>query len=203
MFTNYSADFTGFLSKFPPDRNVPHNSSMDWLASAESVAGGISSLLTSYGGCSFRNGLYRLHTPALGERWSGLVGEAFPKYRSGVYCFGYDWLGRQFVLDSSRIKDGQAHILLLDIGFNEALQIPTNFTQFHNEELPGYSNEALAESFYLDWLSNGGEVPAMSQCVAYRIPPTLGGKDEIQNLELSDMEVYWGLLGQIHAGRQG
>lgn len=135
------------------------------LVSAEPMATGVSSLLTSYGGCSFRNGLYRLHTPTLGARWSALVGEAFPKYRSRVHCFGYDWLGRKFVLDAGQIKDGQAQVLLLDIGFNEALQIPANFSQFHNEELPEYSNEALAESFYLSWFENGGGVPEMSQCV--------------------------------------
>jgi hypothetical protein len=200
MSNNHTFDFTNFLTSFPPDRSVPRNPPTDWLATAEMLAAGVEDLLTSFGGCSFRNGMYRLHTPALGRHWSAIVGEAFPKYRSKVYCFGYDWLGRQFVLDADRIEDGQAQILLCDVGFNEALQIPTSFMQFHNEELPEYSNEALAEPFYLGWLANGGEAPSMSQCVGYRIPPTLGGKDDIQNLELADMEVYWGLLSQIHSG---
>ncbi len=37
----------------------------------------------------------------------------------------------------------------------------------------------------------------MTECVGYRKPLFLGGQDVIDNLEISDMEVYWSLCGQL------
>ncbi|MBQ6554892.1 MAG: DUF1851 domain-containing protein, partial [Firmicutes bacterium] len=31
----------------------------------------------------------------------------------------------------------------------------------------------------------------------YKVPLFLGGEDDIPNLELCDMEVYWGILSQL------
>lgn len=36
-----------------------------------------------------------------------------------------------------------------------------------------------------------------NQCVGYKVPLFLNGQDDIDNRELSDMEVYWGLMGQM------
>ena len=83
--------------------------------------------------------------------------------------------------------------------FNEVLEIPASFVVFHDTELVDYPGEALAAPFYQRWLSTGGARPALAQCIGYRVPPTLGGADELSNLELTDMEVYWSVVGQINA----
>ena len=35
------------------------------------------------------------------------------------------------------------------------------------------------------------------QCVGYKVPLILGGRDEVDNLEVTDMEVYWSLSAQM------
>ena len=36
-----------------------------------------------------------------------------------------------------------------------------------------------------------------SECVGYKVPIYLNGKDEVSNLEVSDMEVYWGIMAPL------
>ncbi|MFO1172723.1 MAG: DUF1851 domain-containing protein [Hyphomicrobiaceae bacterium] len=43
-----------------------------------------------------------------------------------------------------------------------------------------------------------GKILGPQQCFGYVIPPTLGGKFEIENVEVIDVEVYLHLTGQIH-----
>ncbi|WP_431278627.1 T6SS immunity protein Tdi1 domain-containing protein [Leifsonia poae] len=38
---------------------------------------------------------------------------------------------------------------------------------------------------------------AFDECVGYEVPLFLGGGDEIDNLQVADMEVYWTLTGQL------
>lgn len=87
--------------------------------------------------------------------------------------------------------------MLFEIGTGEVLVIESNFLDFINIELPQNHNACLAYSFYQDWLKNGGEAVNYGQCIGYKIPLFLGGKDEISNLEISDMDVYWTVLAQF------
>jgi Domain of unknown function (DUF1851) len=38
------------------------------------------------------------------------------------------------------------------------------------------------------------------QCVGYQVPLFLGGKDSLENLEITDLDVYWSLSGQLRQG---
>ena len=87
-------------------------------------------------------------------------------------------------------------ILLFEPGAGEVMQIPVDFKNFHNEELVEYQNEALASEFYSKWLNTKGDTPSHSQCIGYKVPLFLNGSDTVDNLELSDMEVYWSICGQ-------
>jgi hypothetical protein len=188
-----------FQQKFPPDspRTIP---SSDGVArEVEAIAPGFSAFCRAFGGCSFGQGLYRFHEPDSLPRWNGLVVEAFPRLASRIHCFGYDWLGRQFVLDRLRIVDGEAQVLLCDVGFDEVLEIPASFSLFHEVELVDYTSDALAEPFYHRWVASGGARPLRSQCVGYRVSPLLGGQDKVSNLEITDLEVYWSIHAQINA----
>ena len=188
-----------FLEHFSADEPPTGHASADELKQIENYGSGITELLITYGGCSFRRGLYRLHTPQSALKWTQITTEAFPRYTSRIFCFGYDWLGRQFALDRLRMEDGQAQVLLIDLAFNEALEIPASFEVFHETELIDFTADVVSEPFFQEWLASGGASPATDQCVGYKVPPTLGGTDTIENLELNDMEVYWGVIGQITA----
>jgi len=187
--------FENFLSKYKSDVscNEDVNASVDsWLQGTALIE-----FLKLFSGCSFNNGLYRIHSAEKIGYWSRIVTEAFPEFAERISCFGYDWLGRQFALDKERVEDGQPQVLMLEPGTGEVLEIPVNFLQFHESELVNYSNEALATEFYNSWLSSGKKAPNYEQCIAYQKPLYLGGLDTVENLEYSDLEVYWVLSGQL------
>jgi type VI secretion system (T6SS) immunity protein Tdi1 len=92
---------------------------------------------------------------------------------------------------------------MFEPGTGEALEIPSNIQTFHDGELIECADAALAIDFHQRWLANGGAEPAYAQCVGYRKPLFLGGTDELENLELSDLDVYWHLMGQLIAKTKG
>lgn len=160
---------------------------------------GYSNFAREFAGVTFRGGLYRVHDDQTGPQSLSLVADAFPEFAQRVCPFGYDWLGRQFAVDSGRIDGGQPMVLLLEPGTGEALEIPVPFSAFHDDELVDHPDAALASDFFAAWSgSNSDALPLLrNQCVGYRVPLFLGGKDTTENLEVSDMDVYWTLCGQL------
>lgn len=159
-------------------------------------------LFAELSAASFGGGLYRVHTPELALEWTEKVEELFPAFRDRVMCFGYDWLGRQFALDSRR-HDGSHHLtLLFEPGTGEALEIPASIEDLHTEELVQHGDAALALDFYADWREASGDDAylGMGECVGYDIPLFLGGEDEVSNLSRIDMDVYWTLTAQLLHG---
>lgn len=88
---------------------------------------------------------------------------------------------------------------MLEPGTGQALEIPASFVGFHDGELVDYADSALAENFFDNWAaSNPGSLPlGRDKCVGYKVPLFLGGPDTMDNLELSDIEVYWSISGQL------
>lgn len=172
-----------------------------WAHPCFSDVPGYAVFAREFAGASFGGGLYRVHDDVTGPQALSFVAAAFPEFAQRVCTFGYDWLGRQFALDSGRIVDGQPQVLLLEPGTGEALEIPVNFTGFHDDELVDHAEAALASDFFATWSSsNADRIPLLrSQCVGYKVPLFLSGADEIENLEVSDVEVYWTLFGQLRA----
>lgn len=160
-------------------------------------------LMNAAGGRSYSDGLYRIHSPVSARAANVLVTEAFPDFAGRIDCFGYDWLGRQFSADSRRGSTDDPEVLMFEPGTGEALEIPVAFSRLHNEELVDYAEAALAVGFFDEWRRAGGSVPSLEECVGYRTPLFLGGVDGIENLEVSDIETYWTLLGQLRVGALG
>ena len=153
--------------------------------------------LDTFGGQSFKKGLYRLHTLNSIDIWNSNIIQAFPEYKGRIKCFGYDWLGRQFALDYKRVVKGQPQILMFEPGTGEVLEIPCDIVQFHDEEIPMYHDACLASGFFKEWtLSNPAEL-TLNECIGYKRMLFLGGEDTIQNLEKSNMDVYWYICGQL------
>lgn len=190
--------FDRFRSEYGSRRDVG-TSGVPWLDERLTAVAGYSELAEEFAGASFAGGLYRVHDEHSGPRSLSLVTEAFPEFRARVRPFGYDWLGRQLAIDSGRVENGQALVLLLEPGTGEVLEISASFTEFHDEELIEYADAALAEAFFQEWSGeNPGSVPlGQSTCVGYRQPLFLAGRDVVDNLEVIDLDVYWTLFGQI------
>jgi hypothetical protein len=102
-----------------------------------------------------------------------------------------------FALDNKRMEDDQASVLMFEIGTGQVLEIPSNLESFHERGLMEFGEAALAISFHEKWLNTGGAAPHYDQCIGYKMPLFLGGKDEVENLETSDIDVYWHLIGQL------
>jgi hypothetical protein len=193
MFDRFTASFR----LEPPGQKA----GVPWADARLSGVTGYLDLAGRVAGCSFENGLYRIHDAETGPQAASLVADAFPHFAARCCPFGYDWLGRQFAIDSARSEGGEPLVLLLEPGTGEALEIPFTFAAFH-DELDALREPALAGSFFEKWAqTNPGSVPlAATQCAGYKIPLFLGGKDTIENLEVIDIDVYWSLTGQLRSG---
>jgi len=167
-------------------------------SSAERInAPTVQTVLTELGGKTFDGGLYRvLRTDEVSEATKA-ASLAFPELKERITVFGCDWLGIMFAADAGRLLEGVPQVLMLEVGAGEALQIPVDPIAFHNMELVDYPDDALAKSFYLQWQATTKEKLNHDQCAGYKVPLFLGGADEIDNLEIIDLSVYWHLCGQL------
>lgn len=144
-------------------------------------------------GKSFLDGMYRLFKTDDIEKWTAITEQAFPLYKNRISVFGYDWLGRIFGLNK---KTGT--VLLFEPGTGEVLDIPASFEDFHNIEIVDYHEDSLASNFFKEWfLANDKYKLKYSECAGYKVPLFLNGDDIIENLEVSDMEVYWEIMMPI------
>ncbi len=151
---------------------------------------------------SYAGGLLRFFlpgvTPSL-EEWNSEAGwkSEWDRFCGRLVVFASDWLGRQIGFDLRRVSQGEPLIGILEPGTGQLLEVPETFRGFLEKELVDFKDAALASNFYEEWLRSGGRRPRPSECVGYRVPLFLGGRDSIENLELADMSVYVSLCGQL------
>jgi hypothetical protein len=75
------------------------------------------------------------------------------------------------------------------------LNTKANFVDFHDILAPEYPQDCFAFNFFNKWFEASGHyVLKYDQCVGYKVPLFLNGQDELENLEVSDMEVYWEIM---------
>jgi hypothetical protein len=191
---------TSFAERFRVVVRHPDTSS-PWLDPRLLDAHGYEAFATEAAGRTFDDGLYRVHDDRSGPEAEKFISLAFPDFAGRVCPLSFDWLGRQFALDAKRSEGGEALILMLEPGTGQALEIPLSFSSFH-EQLHELREPALADSFFRRWVGTRPDsVPLLPQtCVGYQVPLFLGGRDEIDNLELIDIDVYWSICGQLRLG---
>lgn len=191
MFKNFCDEFqVGMIKK----EKIVMDDKLNRIFSNSS---GAVEFLKNFAGKTFIEGLYRIHKVDEISKWNTIVSDVFPELEDLIVCFAYDWLGRQIALDFRRKQNDEPLIIMLEPGTGEALEIPATFMTFHEEELVEYKDAALAVDFFNQWREKNKEVLSPNQCVGYRVPLFVGGQDSIENLELSDIEVYWNICGQL------
>ena len=176
---------------------------------------GLNILFQKFGGQTVESGLYRVHKFEDTVKWNDIIGELFPQFMGEIQCFGYDWLVRQFATDKDCTHKEGERVLMFEPGTEQVLEIPCNVIAFHDIEIIKNPDLCLARSFYAKWASERdiifienkkcGEylMPSLLECVGYRIPLFLGGKDDITNLELVDMETYWTICSKLVKKQNG
>jgi hypothetical protein len=158
---------------------------------------GLRELIDRFGGVSFNGALYRIVCATDSDAWAARIAYAFPEFKGRITCFGYDWLGRAFAVDSLRLEEGRPGVAMFEPGSGQVLQIPANIESFHDKELIEHGEAALATDLYHRWLAGGGLAPARTQCIGYKRALFLGGNDDLTNLEITDLDVYWHVFGQL------
>ncbi|RVD58572.1 DUF1851 domain-containing protein [Mesorhizobium sp. M2D.F.Ca.ET.185.01.1.1] len=193
--------FEKFRQSFAIDSRVAEDPGM---ASPATGIASLNELLRDFGGSSFKQGLYRIIRGQDIPVWNARINLGFPETNGRVACFGYDWQGSAFAIDNQRLEQGQPGVVLFEPGTAKALEIPANIETFHEALVIENPDAALAANIYAeDWLPSGGAQPAYDQCVGYKKPLFLGGEDDISNMEITDLEVYWHIMGQVIAKVKG
>lgn len=155
----------------------------------------LSDIFTILGGHSFDKGLYRIHNLKSALFWNKIIFDYFPKYKDVSCCFGFDWLGRQYSFDT---RENKNIIYRFDYSEGNVYEIEISLESFHNEELLLYKDEILLKNEFNLHLKRLNLTELFyNQCFTFKIPLFLGGKDELENYEVSDMEVSWEINNQI------
>lgn len=98
--------FEDFRAKYAALRDPTSGASEGWRDDRFDGVEGYAQFMAEFAGASFGGGLYRVHDEQSGPQGLTLISAAFPEFAARVMPFGYDWLGRQFAVDSGRLDRG-------------------------------------------------------------------------------------------------
>ena len=154
----------------------------------------VKELLEKYGGYIFDKGLFRFHTLGSSAFWTEITSSYFTSHKDLFYCFGFDWMGRQFACNKADTIS-----YMFDPATGKAFVLKQTIAGFLNEDLVDYRDDTLGvETFEsLEDLLKGRNLEH-DQCLGFKKLLFLGGVDELENYERVDMEVYWELNYQVY-----
>jgi len=183
MFKNFKSNFTEFSSIENP------------LIEMKAVPFKWSELLIEFGGKSFDNGLYTIHTFKDSLKWTGLLSQYFGKEENSFLSFAHDWMGIQYCVS----RNTNECIYMFDPATQEEFCIDENLMEFHNNILPESKVNNLASDFF-EGACKYLKITSISyhQCIGFKTPLFLNGKEEISNYEVGDLEVYWDFEYQLY-----
>lgn len=148
----------------------------------------VDELIKLYGGCSFSNGLFRIHSSETSQKWLEIIESSFDNYKGVFVPFGFDWAGKQF----GKKIDGET-IYLFDINFGEVFTLESTISDFFNIDLVDHKNETInSELFFVQKIHL-----KFNEIAGLKIPIRLGGTDSLDNFEIIDSEVDWEINDQL------
>ena len=69
---------------------------------------------------------------------------------------------------------------------------------------PFNTDGIFSSNYFNQWLKkNNNKIIKYGECVGFKVPLSLGGKDELDNLEEIDMDVYWTITLDINNAVKG
>jgi hypothetical protein len=157
-------------------------------------------LFENLSGTAFENGLFKIHSYGSFYSWTQIAFEYFKKYRGNSYCFAFDWVGRQYAVNYNK---GKTLILMLDPATAEVFELEANIESFLNEEIEEFKIGVLEFEKFRVLSERTAFKLNFGQCMGFKKFLFLGGKDELNNLEVVDMEVYWELNYQVFCKTNG
>jgi len=149
-------------------------------------------------GRSFGRGLLRFHDAASGPVAQDLVHEAFPHLAGHVDVLAFDWLGRQFaVTDATASTVGEPEVVVLDPASmsGEGMVAPDQFLRALQSPV---MLEVLHADLFERWRAATGYTGLdFDRCVGLKVPLFLSGTLTLDNLQESDLSVYWSISTQL------
>lgn len=136
---------------------------------------------------------YRIFNIEMAESFTKIVESFFLEYSGRIEVFGWVWNGLLLAED----KNNREQVLLFEPESAQVFEIPGNLEYFHNIQIIKNRWPLLREHLYKEWIGKNRSIPNIRECIGYKKPLFLGGMDEVSNLELIDMEVYWSVTWQL------
>jgi hypothetical protein len=158
----------------------------------------VAEFLETMSNYSWNGGLYRTLEISQQSEWKKIIGDLFDGYEKRVVPFGYDWLGRMYCLDASRVQGGQPFVLLIDPSPVKVYEIPANITGFYNDVLVDNYDQVLEPELFDTLICKNSLIK--NYCFGLNVPEFLGGEFTAKNLDLIDLRLYWQLITQIWKG---
>ena len=191
--------FEQFLAKYPPDTgSIPDPYAHDVVSSVR----GFVEMVAMGAGKSFGRGIFRIHNEREMVRALGLVGSMFPDFGRVSLPIAKDWLGRQFAVRILSTRGQVGHLVLLDPGSAGAYELDSTIEELLDVELISNPVAYLESELFSEWKASNPGIVDGAQCVSLRVPTFLGGATAMDNLEVSDEEVYWAIFGQLRGASQ-
>jgi hypothetical protein len=130
--------------------------------------------------------------PQAGKDWSDLLSgwrEALP---ASFTLWMVNRFGDLFIVTD----DGSVH--MLDVGAGRLAALADNRDQFCSLVDVGDNANNWLMIPLVDACVAGGLILRPDECYGYKIPPILGGKYDVSNIEPTDLSVHYSLLADIY-----
>ena len=141
----------------------------------------------------FDSGLFRIYNLTNALKRTQIGKAYFSNERSDYYCFGCDWTGRQYAVNYD-----DTHIFMLDHAVNEFSHLESTLDVFFNDFLVNMKEDILLASEFLNTM-NHLKISKLEehQILGFKVPLLLGGKDQLDNYVISDLDMDWDFSLQI------
>lgn len=96
------------------------------------------------------------------------------------------------------LRHDDGRVFWLDAGGGSLSEVAASTEEFKSLMVqPQNANEWFVPQLVGDILTQGKSIQP-GECFGYSVPPVLGGSMDADNFEPTDLQVHFGILGQIH-----
>ncbi len=88
---------------------------------------------------------------------------------------------------------------MFDPATAEVFELEQDLNLLHDDDLVNVADDMLANKLFEKVLKFYKiENITFKECIGYKVPLFLGGKDNMENYDRIDLEVYWQMQNQLH-----
>lgn len=128
-----------------------------------------------------------------GKDWGALLRDWMPPLPSSFTLWLVNRFGDAFV-----VSDDDGPVLMLDVGAGTLMQVADSRGHFAELLDVGDNADNWLMIPLVDQCCEAGMSLAPDQCYGFKIPPVLGGKYELANVEPTNLSVHYSLLADIY-----